>query len=98
VLKVLPRHFAATFLIYCSLESLSSIPEAEAHEHVLKLYKGGDDGSFLDVGGCYGFLVVPLDNVDLAEDGASFLGSMCRGDAHAEFDLLMIPAFLSLIG
>jgi hypothetical protein len=27
----------------------------------------------------------------------SLLGNLCRGDAHAEFDLLMINAFLSFL-
>jgi hypothetical protein len=115
-------------LIYCPLESLSSIPEAEAYEQILKQSKGCDDGSFRYVGGGDGYLMVSFDLVDLAEDVAavqavgqvlhvwegvpvrggdsveaavvaagrqepSFLGTLCRGDAHAEFDRLMIPAF-----
>jgi hypothetical protein len=27
----------------------------------------------------------------------SFLGTMCRGNAHAEFDGMMIPAFLGFL-
>ncbi len=43
----------------------------EAHEKVLKQFKWRDDGSFGDVGGGVGYLMVSFDEVDLAEDGAS---------------------------
>ncbi len=45
--------------------------QAEAHKKVLKQTKGRDDGGLWDVGGGDGYLVVSLDEVDLAEDGAS---------------------------
>ncbi len=58
-------------MIYCPLECLRSISQAEAHEKVLKQTKWRDDGGLWDVGGGDGYLVVSLDEVDLAEDGAS---------------------------
>ena len=53
------------------MECLRSISQAEAHEKVLKQTKGRDDGGLWDVGGGDGYLVVSLDEVDLAEDGSS---------------------------
>jgi hypothetical protein len=50
-------------LVYCPLESLSSIPEAKTHEQMLKQSKGGDDGSFWYVCGGDGYLVVSFDQV-----------------------------------
>jgi hypothetical protein len=50
---------------------LSSIPEAEAHEQVIKQSKESDDGSLGDVDRGDWYLVVPLDEVDLAEDSAT---------------------------
>ncbi len=59
------------FLIYCPLECLRSISQAQAHEKVLKQTKGRDNGGLWDVGRGDGYLVVSLDEVDLAKDGAS---------------------------
>jgi hypothetical protein len=53
------------------LESLSSVPEAKAHEQILKQSKGGDNGTFGDVGSGSGYLEVSFDQVDLAEDSAA---------------------------
>jgi hypothetical protein len=47
---------------------LSSIPQAKTHEEILKQSKGCDNGSFRDVGGGYGYLMVAFDQVNLAED------------------------------
>ncbi len=58
-------------MIYCPLESLSTIPEAKAHEQILKQSKGSDNGSLWYVGGGDGYLVVTFDQVDLAKDGAA---------------------------
>ena len=57
-------------MIYCPLECLCSVSQAEAHEKVLKQSKWRDDGGFGDVGGGDGYLVVTFDEVNLAEDGA----------------------------
>jgi len=53
------------------LESLSSVPEAEAHEQILKQSKGCDDGSFRYVSSGDGYLMVSFDKVNLAEDGTA---------------------------
>ncbi len=57
-----------TLLIYCPLKCLSSIPQAKTNEEVLKQSKERDKGSFGDVGGGYGYLMVAFDKVNSAEE------------------------------
>jgi hypothetical protein len=56
------------FLTYCPLESLSSVPEAEAHEKIFEQSKGC---SFGYVSGGDGYLMVPFNQVNLSEDDAA---------------------------
>ena len=56
--------------VHESLERLCRVFQAEWHPEKFVESEGGDDGRLLDILLVHGDLVVPLDHVNLGEDGA----------------------------